>query len=86
MPPKMVSQVARISCLGWAIEEVMENRNTISMRENLCIYVKFVGKDNKLLMILLLLCFNIRRGLHGLTRFFRECKHNEVRVIRVIRA
>ena len=55
MPPKVVSQVARISCLGWAMEEVMANRMTISMRENLCIYVKFVGKDNKLLMILLLL-------------------------------
>ena len=37
------------------MEEVMANRMAISMRENLCIYVKFVGKDNKLLMILLLL-------------------------------
>ena len=37
------------------MEEVMANKITISMRENLCIYVKFVGKDNKLLTILLLL-------------------------------
>ena len=48
--------------------------------------VNFAGKDNKLLMILLLLCFNIKRGLHGLTRFFRECRHNGIREIRVIRA
>jgi len=47
MPPKVVIQVARISCFGWAAVFMVMNSSDMKMSKKVRIPVKFGGKDNK---------------------------------------